>query len=262
MLQTCFPTSSWEPVPVLVVQCLGRLSTFEPCQLRLKGSLHLTCTLTHLPLFSCPGVHQSGAMDHWSGERWSHTVHFNPSVTLIFVFKYLCFCTLPCVGHRWVIERRVAGTKQISTVGHLPPDPPPLSFLDSSSALSPWTTYQYRLVLHNQAGSTTGKTRLTWNVIESSQDVCVLCFTLSCVFMNSTAVCLKNECVPLTNQRPMTCWLQLHILPCIHILIYTCRTLGQYHHQTFSASWSQSTKGEHLGARVTPGEETLFWVDF
>ncbi|XP_053172998.1 usherin [Scomber japonicus] len=57
---------------------------------------------------------------------------------------------------RWVIERRVAGTKQVSTVGHLPPDPPPISFLDSSSALSPWTNYQYRLVLHNQAGSTTG----------------------------------------------------------------------------------------------------------
>ncbi|XP_029354432.1 usherin [Echeneis naucrates] len=57
---------------------------------------------------------------------------------------------------RWLIERRVAGTKQISTVGHLPPDSPPLSFLDSSSALSPWTTYQYRLVLHNQAGNTTG----------------------------------------------------------------------------------------------------------
>ncbi|KAM9860567.1 LOW QUALITY PROTEIN: usherin [Aulostomus maculatus] len=57
---------------------------------------------------------------------------------------------------RWLIERRVVGTKQISTVGHLPPDNPPLSFLDSSSALSPWTNYQYRLVLHNQAGSSTG----------------------------------------------------------------------------------------------------------
>ncbi|TMS13118.1 Usherin [Larimichthys crocea] len=57
---------------------------------------------------------------------------------------------------RWLIERRVAGTEQVSTVGQLPPDPPPLSFLDSSSALSPWTNYQYRLVLHNQAGNTTG----------------------------------------------------------------------------------------------------------
>ncbi|XP_061670381.1 usherin isoform X4 [Syngnathoides biaculeatus] len=57
---------------------------------------------------------------------------------------------------RWLIERRVAGTEQISTVGHLPPDPLPLSFLDSSSALSPWTSYQYRLVLQNQAGRSTG----------------------------------------------------------------------------------------------------------
>ncbi|XP_075319241.1 usherin [Odontesthes bonariensis] len=57
---------------------------------------------------------------------------------------------------RWLIERRVAGTKEISTVGHLPPDPPPLSFLDSSSALSPWTSYEYRLVLINQAGNATG----------------------------------------------------------------------------------------------------------
>nr|XP_040024120.1 usherin isoform X2 [Gasterosteus aculeatus aculeatus] len=57
---------------------------------------------------------------------------------------------------RWLIERRVTGTKRVSTVGHLPPDPPPLSFLDSSSALSPWTSYQYRLSLHNQAGNTTG----------------------------------------------------------------------------------------------------------
>uniref|UniRef100_A0A3B3X6F7 Usher syndrome 2A (autosomal recessive, mild) n=1 Tax=Poecilia mexicana TaxID=48701 RepID=A0A3B3X6F7_9TELE len=51
---------------------------------------------------------------------------------------------------RWEIERRVAGTKQVSTVGRLLPVSPPLSFLDSSSALSPWTAYQYRLVLHNQ----------------------------------------------------------------------------------------------------------------
>ncbi|CAB1442995.1 unnamed protein product, partial [Pleuronectes platessa] len=57
---------------------------------------------------------------------------------------------------RWLIERRVTGTKPISTVGQLPPESPPLSFLDSSSALSPWTSYQYRLVLHNQAGNTTG----------------------------------------------------------------------------------------------------------
>ncbi|KAF6731117.1 Usherin, partial [Oryzias melastigma] len=58
---------------------------------------------------------------------------------------------------RWLMERRLVGTKKVSIVGHLPPDPPPLSFLDSSSALSPWTTYQYRLVLQNQAGNATGK---------------------------------------------------------------------------------------------------------
>ncbi|TWW67416.1 Usherin Usher syndrome type IIa protein [Takifugu flavidus] len=57
---------------------------------------------------------------------------------------------------RWVIERKVAGSKQVSTVGSLPADSPPLSFLDVSSALSPWTNYQYRLLLHNQAGNTTG----------------------------------------------------------------------------------------------------------
>ncbi|KAM4744036.1 usherin isoform 3-T3 [Anableps anableps] len=57
---------------------------------------------------------------------------------------------------RWEIERRVARTNQASTVGHLLPVPPPLSFIDSSSALSPWTGYQYRLVLHNQAGKATG----------------------------------------------------------------------------------------------------------
>lgn len=62
-----------------------------------------------------------------------------------------------CDGCSWVIERKVAGSKQVSTVGSLPADPPPLSFLDVSSALSPWTNYQYRLLLHNQAGNTTGE---------------------------------------------------------------------------------------------------------
>nr|XP_061796460.1 usherin-like [Nerophis lumbriciformis] len=60
------------------------------------------------------------------------------------------------VLERWLIERRVAGTDEISTVGHLPPGPLPLSFLDSSSALSPWTSYHYRLVLQNQAGNSKG----------------------------------------------------------------------------------------------------------
>ncbi|XP_028328840.1 usherin isoform X1 [Gouania willdenowi] len=57
---------------------------------------------------------------------------------------------------KWLIERRIVGTKQVFTVGQLLPDIPPLSFLDSSSALSPWTTYEYRLVLLNQAGNSTG----------------------------------------------------------------------------------------------------------
>ncbi|XP_071778073.2 usherin [Centroberyx gerrardi] len=56
----------------------------------------------------------------------------------------------------WLVERRVAGTNPVSTVGSLPPAAPPLSFLDSSSALSPWTSYQYRLAAHTQAGSATG----------------------------------------------------------------------------------------------------------
>lgn len=41
------------------------------------------------------------------------------------------------------------------------------------------------------------------------------------------------------------------------ILLPTYRTLGQYHHQAFAASWSQSTEGEGLGARVNPGTDTL-----
>ncbi|KAJ0056625.1 hypothetical protein NL108_010576 [Boleophthalmus pectinirostris] len=57
---------------------------------------------------------------------------------------------------RWTIERRVAGTNLISTVVQLSPNLPPLSYLDSSSALSPWTTYQYRLILQNLAGRAAG----------------------------------------------------------------------------------------------------------
>ncbi|CAL8351742.1 unnamed protein product [Merluccius merluccius] len=56
----------------------------------------------------------------------------------------------------WLIERRVAGTSQLSTVGQLPASAAPLSYLDFSSALSPWTSYQYRLVAHSQAGRTAG----------------------------------------------------------------------------------------------------------
>ncbi|KAM6979899.1 usherin [Aplochiton taeniatus] len=59
----------------------------------------------------------------------------------------------------WVVERRQSDTQQVSTVGRLSlisSPSSPLSYLDSSSTLSPWTSYQYRLSAHNQAGSTAG----------------------------------------------------------------------------------------------------------
>ncbi|KAJ7988957.1 hypothetical protein DPEC_G00314570 [Dallia pectoralis] len=52
----------------------------------------------------------------------------------------------------WKVERRLSGTEEVSTVASLPPAPPPLSYLDHSSALSPWTSYQYRLVTRTEAG--------------------------------------------------------------------------------------------------------------
>lgn len=101
-----------------------------------------------------------GAPEQSNGplERWEAlTVHFSPSLicTVMNVNVSICFNVI-FVDSSWLIERRLAGTTQVSTVGHLLPDPPPLSFLDSSSALSPWTTYQYRLVLQNQAGKASG----------------------------------------------------------------------------------------------------------
>lgn len=154
MWQNCFPTSSWRRALLWVVRHLGCLRTSEPSQLLQKGFRHLTFTPTPPPLFSCLGMHRSWAMDCWSGEIWSHT---HTSVPLWYSYYLYINCIVSCAGQRWLIERRVAGTKQVSTVGHLPPDPPPLSYLDSSSALSPWTSYQYRLVLYNQAGNTTGQ---------------------------------------------------------------------------------------------------------
>lgn len=38
-----------------------------------------------------------------------------------------------------------------------------------------------------------------------------------------------------------------------HILLHTCRTLGQRHHEAFSAGWSQSSEGEGHRTRVTSG---------
>lgn len=141
---------------------------------------------------------------------------------------------IPYPGCSWFIERRVTGTQQVSTVGHLPADPPTLSFLDSSSALSPWTSYQYRLVLHNQAGNTTGKA--IWMVLKFSQNVCMLNLTQN--HLNS----------PLSFKVKVEC---LHIF-CI------CRTLGYYHHQTLSTSRSQSTKGEGLGGKFSSGMGAMF----
>lgn len=75
-----------------------------------------------------------------------------------------------------MIERSTAGTEQVSTVGSLPADPPPLSFLDVSSALSPWTNYQYRLVLHNQAGNSTGEAAPTvLRTLDSALVVIISC---------------------------------------------------------------------------------------
>lgn len=202
------------------VRFLRCLSASVPWQLPLKEFLHPTFTPTPPPLSSSPGAHQSGAMDRWSSEKCSLVPQRSQSLTLIHVCVSLLF-----LQNRWMIERRVAGTKQTSTVGHVPPDPPPLSFLDSSSALSPWTTYLYRLVLQNRAGNTTG--------------------TANCSKIQSTerGTCDKFTCFPLRMFAAKT--------------FLSCRTLGQYHHQTFSASWTESTKGQSIGARVTSSKRTF-----
>lgn len=102
-----------------------------------------------------------------------------------------------CAGHRWLIERRVTGTKQVSTVGRLPPDPPPLSFLDSSSALSPWTSYQYRLVLHNRAGNTTGE---IITMFLTDQDVSMFSLTLSSISLTTCCCILAGPWVNVTTR--------------------------------------------------------------
>ncbi|XP_076156222.1 usherin [Alosa pseudoharengus] len=51
----------------------------------------------------------------------------------------------------YTLERRVRGTRQVSTVAETEPHEP-LSFLDSSAALSPWTSYEYRVVAHTRGG--------------------------------------------------------------------------------------------------------------
>lgn len=74
-----------------VAQCLRCLSLFVPSLLLLKAFLRLTFTLTHPPLFSYRGVHQSGTMDHWKGEKQLHVVQ-NPSMTLGFVCNFSFEC--------------------------------------------------------------------------------------------------------------------------------------------------------------------------
>ena len=70
-------------------------------------------------------------------------------------------------------------------------------------------------------------------------------------FLQNSTICVtrKDECL-----LPLLC----HSRIFNHIMLPACRTLGQYHHQTISASWSQSTKGEGLGAGVTSGRGPLF----
>ncbi len=51
----------------------------------------------------------------------------------------------------YIIERRVIGTQQISTVATFQPNQT-LTYLDSSATLSPWTTYEYRNVAHTRLG--------------------------------------------------------------------------------------------------------------
>ncbi|KAL0170182.1 hypothetical protein M9458_034778, partial [Cirrhinus mrigala] len=51
----------------------------------------------------------------------------------------------------YTIERRVSGTQKISTVASLQPNQT-LTYLDNSATLSPWTTYEYRVVAHTKLG--------------------------------------------------------------------------------------------------------------
>lgn len=158
----------------------------------------------------------------WSNgplERWDNARALMPVGASLCLWLLLC----ECAGFSWVIERKVAGTNQVSTVGTLPADTPPLSFLDVSSALSPWTDYQYRLILHNQAGNTTGKAVSM-----------VLCDHLTII-----VTCKASNGVTMESWRSLCSFY---------------RTLGRYHHQTISASWSRPAESESPGARLTSGK--------
>ncbi|XP_037397596.1 usherin [Pygocentrus nattereri] len=55
------------------------------------------------------------------------------------------------VLENYTVERRAAGTQQISTVGTVLPNHT-LTYLDSSAALSPWGSYEYRVVASTKQG--------------------------------------------------------------------------------------------------------------
>ncbi|XP_072555094.1 usherin isoform X5 [Paramormyrops kingsleyae] len=52
---------------------------------------------------------------------------------------------------RYVVERRLSGGREVSAVGTVLAERP-LSFLDNSGALSPWTSYEYRVVASTSQG--------------------------------------------------------------------------------------------------------------
>nr|XP_009291422.1 usherin [Danio rerio] len=51
----------------------------------------------------------------------------------------------------YTVERRVSGTQEISTVATIQPNQT-LTYLDSSATLSPWSSYEYRIVAHTRLG--------------------------------------------------------------------------------------------------------------
>lgn len=55
----------------------------------------------------------------------------------------------------YTVERRVKGAQEIHTVAAQLPNKT-LTYLDSSAALSPWTTYEYRIVAHTTLGGSNG----------------------------------------------------------------------------------------------------------
>lgn len=236
--------------------------------------LGLTSIPTPPHLCSCPGERRSGATDRWSGERRRKCANLSESdAPGDRDFR----CVL--LPHSWLIERRVGGTTQVSTVGYLPADPPPLSFIDSSSALSPWTSYQYRLVLRNQAGNGTGEisdtTRAKLTILILSIYILIYVFKDDNRHINIITNILLTS--PGASDGYLTRLTRIvggtKVAPCkraahsCKVLLtpqHSCRALGQHHHQTFSASRSKPTTGEGPGARVTAGRSLFVhsWFTF